>query len=607
MRNGDATREGRDAATGPGERGTAGPPLGGSASGPPAEASFRALANAAPVMLWLADPAGRREFLNARWLDFTGRPAADAAGWAADVHPDDRTRCLRAFREALRSQRACEVEYRLRHADGEYRWVLDHGVPRFDAAGGFAGTIGSCVDIHDRVVQQRQLEQAAGAMSALTARLEATVRALRGRTRDAEEARAGAERTERQARFLAEASRVLHSSLDHEQTLRTVVELAVPGLADWCVVYLLGADGAVQRIETTYPDARRRALADELRRYYAWDVRLGPANVMRTGRSELYPVIDDATLADTVRGERALELLRAMELHSAMIVPMTAGGRTVGAIAFLTVGAGARRFGEDELRLAEELARRAALAVENARLYREVEEASRAKSEFLATMSHELRTPLNAISGYTDLLQLGISDPEQRRAHLERIKDSTWQLQSLIEEILSFSRLDAGAERIRPRDTDAVGLTRDVVATARPAADRKGLRLVLDLPAAPLTLHTDPLKLRQVLLNLIGNAVKFTPEGDVAVAVAAAADGVVWTITDTGIGIRREDLDLVFEPFWQADRGTTRRAGGTGLGLTVARQLAELLGGALAIASEPGRGTRVTLQLPHAPPVAATD
>ena len=228
------------------------------------------------------------------------------------------------------------------------------------------------------------------------------------------------------------------------------------------------------------------------------------------------------------------------------------------------------------------------------------EAASEAKSTFLATMSHELRTPLTAVIGYQELLAEGITGPvtSEQRVQLARIRSSAVHLLSLIDQILTFSRIESGDE-VFTHESVAIGaLTKDVVAMCAPLASGKGLSLTVRTPDEDIVVDTDSLKVRQILTNLLGNAIRFTNTGGVRVEVRADSGEARLTIADTGIGIPREHLDSVFEPFWQVEQRSTRKIGGTGLGLSVSRRLARFVGGDIVLESEVGRGSRITLSLP---------
>lgn len=275
------------------------------------------------------------------------------------------------------------------------------------------------------------------------------------------------------------------------------------------------------------------------------------------------------------------------------------------------------RFQERHERLAEGIAGWAAVAMDNAQLYRaehqaraEAERASRVKSDFLATMSHELRTPLNAMMGYADLLMAGVPTPipEEAQQKVERIGLSARHLLELIEEILSFSRLEAGEEKVEMEPVVLGALMEDLNALMEPLALAKGIAFDCRYsPADPAEMQSDARKIRQILINLIGNAIKFTEEGEVQLGMEDVGDEVHFRVRDTGPGITDEHLEKIFEPFWQVEGGATRTAGGTGLGLSVTRRLARLLGGEVTVTSTVGRGTAFLVRLPLNVPAPPTD
>ncbi|HEX2095291.1 MAG TPA: ATP-binding protein [Longimicrobiaceae bacterium] len=231
------------------------------------------------------------------------------------------------------------------------------------------------------------------------------------------------------------------------------------------------------------------------------------------------------------------------------------------------------------------------------------EQANRAKSDFLAVMSHELRTPLNAIIGYVDLLDAGVKGPlnKEQADYLGRVRRSSQHLLTLIEEILTFSRIEAGKEPVRMERVDLAALVRETVELIEPVAAEHGLPVVLEVPEGEVWWRTDPAKVSQVLLNLLSNAIKFTERGRVVLSLAVGEEALL-AVSDTGIGIAAGDFERIFEPFVQVDSSRTRRAGGTGLGLPVSRELARLLGGELQVASTPGEGSTFTLRLPRLEP-----
>jgi signal transduction histidine kinase len=245
------------------------------------------------------------------------------------------------------------------------------------------------------------------------------------------------------------------------------------------------------------------------------------------------------------------------------------------------------------------------VAIQASRLLRDLQEANNAKSAFLATMSHELRTPLNAILGYVDLLDAGVAGAinEYQKQHLARVKTGARHLMELIEGILTFARVEAGKEELHRTNIDIVEVCRRTAELMEPLARAKGLEYQVRLPNHPLVMHTDAGKIRQILLNLLSNAVKFTRNGHVHLECKVAPEQVVLTVSDTGIGITALDLEHIFEPFRQVGNVYTKSSGGTGLGLTVAKHLAELLGGEISVESTVDEGSTFTVQLPRVKPM----
>jgi signal transduction histidine kinase len=261
---------------------------------------------------------------------------------------------------------------------------------------------------------------------------------------------------------------------------------------------------------------------------------------------------------------------------------------------------GAAPFTKREARCLRVIADYAALALWKAELLDQAQAADRAKSRFLATVSHELRTPLTALAGYGELLADQVIGPmsESQLDVLERMRSVTQHLASVIEEVLAFSSLDEGRERIRPTDFLAADLIHAVAAVIEPLAQQKRLGFAAEVPDAPIRMTSDIDKVRQILVNLAGNAVKFTDVGEVRLDLRLRNDEVHFSVRDTGIGIGNDDRARLFKPFAQLDTGLTRRHGGTGLGLYISRSLAELLGGRIEVNSKLGRGSTFTLVLP---------
>ena len=285
-----------------------------------------------------------------------------------------------------------------------------------------------------------------------------------------------------------------------------------------------------------------------------------------------------------------------------LIAPLLAHNALAGGLA-VARHAGAPPFGDDERERLRLIADHAALALWKADLLEQARAADAAKGRFLATISHELRTPLTALTGYEELLVdevLGpISDPQ--RDILERMRSVTQHLTAMIEDVLAYSSLEMGHEVIRPTEFLLVDLVNAVAAVAEPLAKQKGINLVVTVPDPTLRITTDIDRARQILINLAGNAVKFTDKGGVRIEVSTTEDEIRMAVIDSGIGIAQAQQQNLFKPFSQVDTGLTRRHGGTGLGLYISSQLARLLGGRIELASKAGQGATFTFVLPRKP------
>jgi len=309
------------------------------------EARFRTMADNAPVLIWLADENKQRTYFNKNWLLFTGRTMEQEIGygWRENLHPDDYDRFLKTYSAAFESRQEYRMEYRLRRHDGEYRWILATGVPRYLPDGSFSGFIGTCFDIHER----KQLEIG--------------------------------------EKFLTEASLILASSLDYETTYANVAKLAVPTIADWCAVDILTPEGGVKRLAVAHVDPEKVRWAYELQEQYPVDMNApaGLPAVLRTGKTEFIPEITEEMLEGAATNAELYQTLQQIGFTSVLITPLIARGRTLGALTLVTTES-RRHLTEIDVGLAEQLATCAALAVDNASLF---SEAQREQERFRVTLT----------------------------------------------------------------------------------------------------------------------------------------------------------------------------------------------------------------------------
>ena len=437
----------------------------------------------------------------------------------------------------------------------------------------------------------------------------------------------GRKRAEERLRFLAEAGTVLAASLDPETTLTGVARLVVPRLADWCAVHLVGEDGRVLQLGVAHADPEKLAWARALQERFPYDpdAAHGVAAVLRSGTPQLYPEIPDALLEAGARNAEHLAILRAVGMSSAMIVPLATRGRTLGAITLVAAESG-RRYGADDAAFAEELARRCALAVDNARLFREAQEsearvrelnaeleqrvaertaqltaANRELEAFSYSVSHDLRAPLRAIDGFSRILleDYAADLPEEGRRYLHIVRDGTAQMGRLIDDLLAFARL--GRQPLRTQTVLPASIVAAVLDDLRGEVEGRPVELIVeDLPAC----RADPALLKQIYANLLANALKYTRGRDPATVRVGAVedDGApgerTYFVRDNGVGFDMAYAPKLFGVFQRLHRAEEYE--GTGVGLAVVQRIVHRHGGRVWAEAEPDRGATFWFTLPAA-------
>lgn len=634
---------------------------------------YRFLAESIPQQVWTATMTGELDYVNREVLVYFGRTFEEMMGWGWSelVHPDDLPGTVVRWSRSLETGEDYEVDFRLcRAADGTYRWHLGRARAMRDEADEITSWFGTNTDIDD-------------------ARRQSDARA-----------------------FLAEAGAILGDSLEIERTLGAVARLAVPRVADWCTIDVV-RDGAVERIAVAHVDERKEQFAHEVHTHYPVqpDDLHGVGAVIASGTAKLVPAVDEDDLSALAVDDFQRNLVTELGLRSYMCVPLVVRDEVLGAITLAQAESG-HTYGDADLAVMQELARRTAIAIDNARLYREAEERAQAaralaaigdgvimldrdgeirlwnpaaeaitgvpeveavghraervlpgwddlaarvpvgrsgeparpesvplevggrelwlsiagveldddgvvyafrdlteeraleemKAEFVATVSHELRTPLAAIYGSAQTIRrrdLELDD-ELRDELLGVISTESDRLATIVNDLLLASHLDSGRLPVTIERCDAVELAESVVASARthlPAAI--DLDVVTERRVPPVA--ADAGQLRQVLANLVDNAIKYSPDGgEVRVRVETSNGKVRFLVTDQGLGIPASERRRVFEKFYRLDPDMNRGIGGTGLGLYICKELVRRVNGRIWLDDAPGGGSVFVVELPAA-------
>lgn len=411
-------------------------------------------------------------------------------------------------------------------------------------------------------------------------------------------------RAEETHRFLIEASTQLAELLDETGTLERVARLAVPQLGQWCLVDRVDDAGRLHRAAAVHQDPARQQVLRELAEHAppGWDTLQPTVHVLRTGRpllaDEALQVLLDSGDSDATWPE----LLRRLGIRTAIALPLSVRGQTLAAMLLVSDAPGFQ-YGPHELALAEELARRASVAMDNARLYRQSQEAVRLREDFLSVASHELHTPLTPLRLHLQTLQRALAASADGLAaglmpKVDKALRQVKRLSQLVDDLLDVSRLTSGRLRLQLEDVDLLELTRDLIERFAEQARTAGCPLHVTTESAPIG-YWDRMRLEQVLTNLVTNALKYGVGQPVELHVAAAGGRAYWSIRDHGIGIAAQDLDRIFGRFERAV--STRQYGGLGLGLYISREIVRALGGDIQVESQPGDGALFTVELPLEP------
>ena len=478
--------------------------------------------------------------------------------WLNQIHPADRIRLKLRVRQIRRTpgDDVWNEEFRICHPEHGMRWIAGIGRCTRNESGQLLRMTGVNLDI----TQRKQFEQS--------------------------------------LKFLADVSESLALLVDYKSTLNKVAQLAVPDFADWCAVDLADGTGSIYRVAVAHIDPAKVRLAEELMRRYPPDPNAGHGimKALRTGESDMAHTITDELLNIAAQDEEHRSILKELNPTSYMCLPLKTKDNTFGVVTFVSAESG-RHYGPEDLSLAEEIARRAAIAIENARLYQEVQDADRRKDEFLAMLAHELRNPLAPIRSGLDILAM---DPQSDRDVIGIMQEQVEHVVRLVDDLLDVSRIMRGKIELRKKPVQLSLLIKHSVEAIRPLVESHEQELCVFVPDEPIWLYADPVRLLQVFENLLTNSAKYTEAGG-RIEISAEIQGqeTVVTVKDTGVGIEPELLPKVFELFIQSSRSLDRAKGGLGIGLTLVRRLVELHEGTVTAHSDgPGTGSTFVVRLP---------
>jgi PAS domain S-box-containing protein len=524
------------------------------------EARFTAILNYSPFYIFAKDRQGHYLLANKALGEFIGRAAADLLGRTdADIFP-------------------AEVAARFARDDSD---ILASGIPRiYEESFPHGKTIVTTLMVKFPLVTTDGVPYAVCAI--------ATDISDRKRAQEA-------------SRYLAEASASLASVVDYESTLQKVANLAVPYFADWSAVDVANDDGTLRRLAVAHNDPDKIRFVHELMREYPPDPHApsGSLAVFRTGKPEIFHEITDELLAQAAKDERHLTLIRSLGLKSYICVPLVVSGKPLGVLTFATAESG-RKYSDTDLALALDLANRAAVAIENTQLYQALREADRRKDEFLATLAHELRNPLAPIRNSLQILKMSRLDAATVERSREMMERQVHHLVRLVDDLLDVSRVMRGKIELRKERVDLATVVARGVETVQPLIDAQRHELIVNLMPGSLPLDADPVRLAQVVGNLLTNAAKYTEaNGRIWLTAQKDKNEAVLRVRDTGIGIAPDMLPHIFELFMQVDHAATRSQGGLGIGLTLVKSLVEMHRGSIEAHSEGlGRGSEFVVRLP---------
>jgi PAS domain S-box-containing protein len=526
------------------------------------EIQFRTLADSIPQLAWMANPDGYIFWYNQRWFQYTGKSFEEMEGWGwQSVHDEkELPRVLESWKISIATGIPFELEFPLLGADGVFRWFLTQSTPIKDDLGKVIRWFGTNTDISERRYEEVKIH------------------------------------------FLAQATTLLSSSLDYKKTLQSVAELTVQNLADWCGIDIIEhGEITPKSVATAHPNPEKLEWAKMLNEKYPpdWSSSTGAPNVIRTGKSELYSEIPEDLLKKAAKNDEHYSLLMKLKIKSAMVVPLKARGKIFGAITFIGAESG-RRYTKADLKFAEDLADRAAIAIDNSILYLESTNAVKAREDFLSVASHELKTPLSSIKMQIQMLkraidQQNVVQPEKLAKAILISGRQIDRLTNLVDNLLDVSRIEAGKLSFNFEEVNLSELISDFCYRFSDLASASNSKLEANVDSNIIG-WLDRFKMEQVILNLLSNAIKYGDGKSIRVSLVKLNENAELEVRDHGIGIAGDKLNIIFERFERAVNSTN--ISGLGLGLFITSQIVERMNGSIKVESELGSGSTFKVQLP---------
>lgn len=476
--------------------------------------------------------------------------------WPDHIHPEDREWAVKFCLDAMKIKQEYEFEYRMTTKDGRTIWLRDI-VSVTTKEDGKKLLTGFLLDITERKQLQDNLA------------------------------------------YLAEASKVLSSSLDYKTTLSNIAKLAVPRFSDWCAVDLLNGEGELEQVAVAHKDPKKLKWAKELRKVDPPKLNdpSGVPKVIRTGKSEYYPVITNETLVKLAKNKKHLQLLRNLGFTSAIVVPLCREGKCVGGMTFVTTET-KRNYTETDLKIVEELANRASIALENAGLYKASQDAVTLRDNFISVASHELKTPITSVKIFTEVLQQHSEQIGDQKAvaHLTKMNKQLDKLTELIYNMLNISKIQAGRLEFHEKLFDLDTAVAEIVDVLQQGATKH--KLIIE-GKTHKKVYGDEDRIGQVLSNLIANAIKYSPKADkVIIHLSTDRRNVIVCVEDFGIGLATEHVGHIFERFYRVFDEADKTFPGLGIGLYISSEIIKRHHGKLWVESEPGKGSRFYFSLP---------